>query len=95
MLERIIATPRRLTRVVEHQVAKHNLEQKIVDKLTKPNITEKDYPIDPDLTNELDNVVKYPSEVVNNVVKSDIEVPHINRFMQGNDAFPPKEVFQQ
>ena len=92
MLKEVLATPRRLTRVVEHQFAKHQagmaLEQKIVDKLTKPNITEKDFPIDPD-------VVKNPPEVVNKVVKSDIEVPHINRFMQGNDFMPPKEVFAQ
>ena len=90
---------RGITNLVEHQVAKHKigttLEQKLVDKLTKPNITEKDYPIDPDLTNERDNVVKYSPEVVNKVVKSDIEVPHVNRFMQGNDTFPPKEVFAQ
>ena len=93
MLKEVLSTPRRLTRVVEHQFAKHQvgmaLEQKIVDKLTKPNITEKDYPIDPDLIEERDNIITH---FENGSVK--IGKPVVEECTD-QVVFPSREVFLQ
>ena len=74
MPKEFLSSGRGLSKVVEHQVQRHKIQERMADELA--------------VGNELDNVVKFQDEVVNEVVN--LDVPKSSRFIQGNDFMPSK-----